>query len=247
MSPTSEDLEGAPDAERRARSVVTRWVQARLRGEALSFDTVCEEHPDIAERLGELRLEIEGGDTLLVGETLAAYHQKRRLQTAANSDGFIPGEAASAILVGPPRDGDENPFLCEGIGYGSEPAPVESEGPCRADGLVSAINDALRDAGTTLGQLDYRVTDLSGEQYGFKEAALALTRVLRERKEEFDIWHPADSIGEVGAAAVVAMLAAAKSAAQKGYAPGPGVILHAASDGAERAAMVLRLGGGRAS
>ena len=30
-------------------------------------------------------------------ETLNAYHEKRRIQTADNSDGFIPGEAGTAV------------------------------------------------------------------------------------------------------------------------------------------------------
>ena len=66
--------------------------------------------------------------------------------------------------------------------------------------MVQAFRAALEDAGCTLGDLDFRITDVSGEQYMFKEAALAMTRLLRKRKEEFDIWHPADCIGETGAA-----------------------------------------------
>ena len=40
---------------------------------------------------------------------------------------------------------------------------------------------------------------MNGEQYRFKEAALAITRLLRDRKVLFSLWHPADCIGEVGA------------------------------------------------
>lgn len=182
---------------------------------------------------------IAGVDTLLVAQTLAAYEAKARLQTGANSDGFIPGEAAAALLVGPVRTLPEPQLMCVGVGYGTEPAAVDSGEPLRADGLVAAFKEALGHASITLGAVDCRLTDLSGEQYGFKEAALALTRTLRERKAEFDIWHPADCIGEVGAAIVPVVLAVALAAHRKEYAPGPRFLCHFAADGSERAAMIL--------
>jgi 3-oxoacyl-[acyl-carrier-protein] synthase-1 len=86
----------------------------------------------------------------------------------------------------------------------------------------------------------YRLTDLSGEQYGFKEAALALSRTLRQRKLRFDLHHPADCIGEVGAAIGPCILGVARAAAEKGYAPGPGILCHLGSDDGARAALILR-------
>ncbi|MFC1660895.1 hypothetical protein ACFL3S_05495 [Gemmatimonadota bacterium] len=183
---------------------------------------------------------LAGVDSLLVGATLEAYHKQHRLLTPDNSNGFIPGEGAGAVLMGKPQ-GDTQ-LTCIGVGYGVEPAPLGSEEPSRADGLVQAFKAALADAGLDFGEVDYRITDLSGEQYGFKEAALALTRVLRQRKEEFDIWHPADCVGEVGAAAVPVMLNVVLAASKKGYAPGPRVIGHASADGQERGAFLLKAG-----
>ena len=49
---------------------------------------------------------IAGVDSLLVSSTLAAYEAKNRLLTSQNSNGFIPGEAGAAILVGPPTASD---------------------------------------------------------------------------------------------------------------------------------------------
>ena len=72
-----------------------------------------------------------------------------------------------------------------------------------------------------------------------------MTRTLRVRKEEFDIWHPADCIGEVGAAIVPVVLAVALAAARKNYAPGPGALCHFAGDNSERAAVILRYEDGR--
>jgi 3-oxoacyl-[acyl-carrier-protein] synthase-1 len=183
---------------------------------------------------------VAGVDSILSAQTLTAYDEQDRLATEDNSDGFIPGEAGAAVLLGPPtKDGGQN-LIYLGAGFGLEEATVNSDQPLRGDGMVAAFKAALADAGVALGDLDYRITDLSGEQYGFKEATLALDRLLRERKEEFDIWHPGDCIGEVGAAAGVCVMAVALAAAQKGYAPGDGVLCHLAGDGRERAAMIMR-------
>jgi 3-oxoacyl-[acyl-carrier-protein] synthase-1 len=128
------------------------------------------------------------------------------------------------------------------VGFGTESATLDSGLPLRADGLVAAIRGALADAGCELHDIDLRITDLSGEQYYFKEASLALTRILRQRKEEFDIWHAAECTGEVGAAAGAIALAVAEAACRKAYAPGPAILLHASNDDGERMAAVLSYG-----
>jgi 3-oxoacyl-[acyl-carrier-protein] synthase-1 len=180
---------------------------------------------------------IAGVDSYLVAAALAGYEEKNRLLTSQNSNGFIPGETGAAILTG--RADTKSDFVCYGIGTGQEPATIESEEPLRADGLVQAINAAFADAGRGYEALDYRITDCNGEQYLFKEAALAMTRTLRVRKELFEIWHPADCIGEVGAAALPSAFGVAFAAARKNYAPGPGTLCHFSGEDGIRLALVL--------
>ena len=179
---------------------------------------------------------VAGVDSYLVAGTLNAYDERERLLTPNNSDGFIPGEAGGALLVGPVSNGG---LVCQGMGFAVEKAMIDSEEPLRADGLTQAIRRAFNATGLTMGDLDYRITDISGEQYYFKEAALALSRLLQERKEEFDIWHPADCIGEVGAAALPSMLSMMQVAGRKNYAPGSRPLAHLGSDDGKRAAIVL--------
>jgi 3-oxoacyl-[acyl-carrier-protein] synthase-1 len=169
---------------------------------------------------------------------LSAYGDRARLLAEHNSNGFIAGEAAGAILLGP-AEGAEDELLCVGVGQGTEPAPLGSGEPLRAEGLTTAIRAALHDAGCQLGDVDFRITDISGEQYFFKEAALAFARCIRSPKAEFDLWHPAEGIGEVGAASGLALVATALFAARKQYAKGPRVLLHGSSDGGTRAAAIL--------
>src|SRR5436190_1082639 len=67
---------------------------------------------------------IAGVDSFLVAGTLAAYEEKNRLLTSQNSNGFIPGEAGAAILVGPADNSNEPELRCLGIGTGEEKATM---------------------------------------------------------------------------------------------------------------------------
>jgi len=190
---------------------------------------------------------IAATDSFLSAPALAHYEAKDRLLTSVNSNGFIPGEASAALLVEPAQARPGRRLLCTGLGFAVEEAHVDSELPLRADGLSSAIRQALEVAGTDLGAFDFRITDVAGEQYDFREASLALLKTLRKRKEEFDLWHPADCVGQVGAAAGVVMLAVLKAACEKGWSKGDNILAHMGNDDGKRCAMTLSWGeaGGR--
>lgn len=186
---------------------------------------------------------IVGVDSLLSKPTLSHYERHDRLLTEANSDGFMPGEGAGALWVGR-DDGRARQLLCAGLGFGIEAAHLDSGEPLRADGLTQAIKACLDEAGLQLHDMDFRITDNSGEHYYFKEAALALSRTLRQSKDVFDIWHPAECTGEVGAVSGAAVIVAAREACRKGYAPGRRILSHWANDAGQRAAIALEFRGG---
>jgi 3-oxoacyl-[acyl-carrier-protein] synthase-1 len=181
---------------------------------------------------------IAATDSFLSWPTLSVYERGDRLLTPRNSNGFLPGEGAGALLIGPHTK--ERELVICGLGFANESSTIDSEQPMRGEGLALAMRNALNDAGCALHDLDFRITDLSGEQYYFKEAALALARLLRPHREDFDVWHPAECIGETGAVSGLASLAVAEAACRKGYGPGPGVLCHAANDSGQRVALVLR-------
>ena len=176
-------------------------------------------------------------DSLLSWPTLSVYVNNDRLLGSDNPNGFIPGEAGAALLISKPDATSQ--LRCVGVGIATEKAHIDSEEPLRANGLTNAIKAALTDASCEMHDLDFRICDVSGEQYYFKEAALALSRTLRRSKEDFDIWHPADCIGEVGAAAGVAMVIIANVASGKSYSKGANILAHMASDPGQRVAIVL--------
>lgn len=181
---------------------------------------------------------VAGVDSYFTVDTLSAYGDQDRLLSETNSNGFIPGEAAAAVLLRRSIDAKEAPLLLRGLGFGMEPAPLNSDKPLRANGLCEAIRGALEDASVALKECDCRISDANGEHYRFKEAALAVTRLLRDRKAMFSLWHPADCIGEVGAATLPAMLTILLYGALKNYLPGPVFLGHLSNDDEKRAAFV---------
>jgi len=181
---------------------------------------------------------ITGTDSMLNGPLLAKKEEQARVLTASHSDGFIPGEGAACIRVEKPGD-QPGQLIVEGLGLGTECAPIGSGKPCRADGLTQAIQAALSEAGMEMGNMDFRITDLSGGQYFFRETSLAQTRTLRKRKEVFQLWHPAECTGEIGAAIGPAILVVAFKACKKGYAPGARILCHISNEDEQRGALIL--------
>jgi 3-oxoacyl-[acyl-carrier-protein] synthase-1 len=185
---------------------------------------------------GRSRVLVVATDSLVTWPTLSEYEEQARLLAGENMDGFVPGEGAGAILLG---IGSEGRTTCAGIGIATETAHIRAGMPLKGIGLAGAIRAALADANREMHEMAFRIADIAGEQYYFKEAALALARTLRGRKESFDLWHPADCIGETGATAGIVMLAIADAACRKSYAPGAPILLHLSSDDGQRAALVI--------
>jgi 3-oxoacyl-[acyl-carrier-protein] synthase-1 len=183
---------------------------------------------------------VAGVDSYLRSLTIDAYADRMRLMTPSNSNGFFPGEAAAAILlVAADRASGDN-LLIAGVGRTSETAVIESTQPLQAKGLTNAVRWALEDARLTMDDIAYRLTDLSGEHYKFKEAAFVALRLDRaDRASELELWHPIEYLGEIGAAVVPCLLAWAMHASRHGYAPGPWSLCHVGNDDGERAALVL--------
>jgi 3-oxoacyl-[acyl-carrier-protein] synthase-1 len=183
---------------------------------------------------------IVGTDTLLNWPTLRAFLAGDRLLTRRNSNGFVPGEAAAAIFVTRARGRSPQGLRVFGLGFGLETGHLESELPQRADGLCTAVRQALTLAGSSFSDVDLRISDVSGEHYYFKEAALLPLRLLRTTRPALDLWHPAECVGEIGSASVPLMVCVAELGMRKRYLGGQTVLLHTANDLGERAALVLR-------
>ncbi len=179
-------------------------------------------------------------DSLLQHDLKDFYLSKRRLLTPKNSNGFSLGEAGSAVLIGPLTPNNHAELQIRGVGLAQEKATIESEEPLRADGMVQAIREALKEADATYQDLHYRITDLNGEHYKFKEMVLARMRFRKKPNPKlFDLWHPIEHIGDAGAAIGPVILGVALEASRKGYGIGPTILCTFGNDNGERAAIVL--------
>lgn len=180
---------------------------------------------------------IAGVDSYLTPQAVSRYLRDRRLVTSDNPNGFIPGEAAAAVLCTRADKG----LRLFGLGLTRETASIYNADdlPLRGDGMTDAYRVALDETGISMNRVGYRISDLIGEQYWFKQTALASLRLVRERSEFLDLWSPAESLGNVGAAVVPLMLGMALTAAAKGYAAGNPVLVEASNDAGACGAAVL--------
>lgn len=193
---------------------------------------------------GEDPVIILGIDSYLTAQSVAHYLGVNRLLTPSNANGFIPGEAAAAVLC----TSAKGPLRVAGLGLGREPAPIYNSAgengqplPLRAEGMSKALEVALAQAGCRYSDLVLKMGDLIGESYWFKQMALTMQRLQRELSPIPEIWALGASLGNIGAAAVPSLLAWSMTGAARGYIP-PGPVLLEASgdDGACGAAVVHR-------
>ena len=179
-----------------------------------------------------------GVDSYLTGLTIGHYLAERRLLTPDNPNGFIPGEAAAAILCTRPGAGGSLRLL--GLGLAREQAYIYNPAdlPFRADGMTSAYRAAFAEAGCCHSDIAIKIGDLPGESYWFKQTALAMQRTQREPSDVQPIWVVAASLGNIGAAVAPLMLGWALTAARKGYSSRRPVLLEASADSGACGALV---------
>ena len=165
--------------------------------------------------------------------------ERKLVLTTTNSDGRIPGEAAAAVALalgaglGTPR------LAIRAVGHGEEAQRRDTGRPPRGDGWTKATKEALAAGGLTMATVGCRQVDCAGDQDGFREAALALSRVQRERTAEAPMLTPMQSLGDIGAATLPALLVLAEDAARIGYAIGSSALLLTGSDDTRRAATLV--------
>lgn len=187
---------------------------------------------------------IIGIDSLLNSSILGQYGgdlygEGRRLLGEGHSNGFIPGEAATAVLLSRPEASDD--VLITGVGAGTETATLSNDDEVlMGKGLAHAITQASEQAGVAIHDTAYRVASVSGEDYFFSEAALAQIKTLKQKVPDHPLWHPADAIGEVGSAVGGAMTIMTYYALTKGYAPGNNVLCHLSNDDEQRGAFIMQ-------
>jgi 3-oxoacyl-[acyl-carrier-protein] synthase-1 len=187
---------------------------------------------------GVRRALLVGADSLLDAATIGYYLRQERILCSTNACGFIPGEGAGVILLGPARRAQPGLHIT-GVGRALEQARPDGQLPNRAMGLTAAIREACKQAHIDPTALDCCMNDQNGEPFFAIETANAHARVMRERDAILPLLQLADCTGETGGAAAAISLAYLTSLMERTDSPGQRALLHFASDDGKRAAFIL--------
>jgi 3-oxoacyl-[acyl-carrier-protein] synthase-1 len=188
---------------------------------------------------------VGAADSLLDSVLLQSLLEAGRLKVPGISSGIIPGEAAAFLVLereSMARRRGIPPRLCiDAVGLERE-APWTPQGPVGGRGLTRAIQTVLESVGRP-EDFGHVLCDLNGERWRFLEWALIETRCLGKLPRGWRLWHPADCLGDIGAAFGPVAIGLAAHAFRRGYAPRPRILIASASERGERAALaVSRMG-----
>ncbi len=188
---------------------------------------------------------VGGVDTYLEGETLEWLDEGRRLMSAQNRAGFVPGEGAGFCVVASTsvarQHGLDILAWVLSVATTSEENTLRMDTVCIGKGLTAAIVQATAGLSLPSERVDFTYCDLNGERYRNEELTFALLRTQAAFADAIDNLTPADCWGDMGAASgpLFAMLAVASG--QRGYAKGPRLLMCTSSEGGARSAALLHL------
>lgn len=185
---------------------------------------------------------VGGLDSWIDRDLLYQVNAARRLKHSKSMEGFIPGEAAAFLVIETAAHaaGRRQPVLAKiaGLALAEETALPSSDQPCLGLGLSEAILAAVGGKFNT-DRIELIVCDLNGEVYRSEEWAATLPKCVTVSPQEFKLWHPADCMGDVGAAAAAVNLALAAQGLQKGATRRPEALVLASSEAGRRGAVLL--------
>lgn len=188
---------------------------------------------------------VAGVESYLAPESLEWLEGNGQLHGAGavrNAWGFVPGEAAGAVLLAGESVVNRlelEPFArALSVGEGREENRIKTQTVCLGEGLTAAFRESL--AGLPDGA---RVTDvycdLNGEPYRADEFGFASLRTQDAFMSASDFVAPADCWGDVAAASAPLGIMLSAIAAANGYANGPYAFVWASSESGERGAALL--------
>jgi 3-oxoacyl-[acyl-carrier-protein] synthase I len=218
----------------------TGLAKAKNNGRIGTFELISEAVGML--RAGELNQCIVGGiDSYLFDHRMAHFDQQWRVKTQRNVDGFIPGEAAAMLMLETRSNAQARgvkPLACiNGFGSGVEEVDLTTNRASSGQGLTQAIREALSQCGD-INSIESAHCSLNGESYFAYEWGLVQTRLGRQLQNISKLYHPADCVGEVGAAIGALMLVNATSIIEKSK-KSESILLFAANDDQRRAALIL--------
>ncbi len=170
---------------------------------------------------------VGGVDTYRDRWLLQKLDREGRISSPVNSDGFIPGEGAAFLLLSTWRSAQHAgvPILGSigGIATSFETGHLYSDQPYRGEGLASAFTSlfASQGDGEPVGAV---YAGFNGESYPAKSWGVAYLRHSHRFRENIRFEHPADCIGDTGAAMAPLMVMLAVIGMRAGYRAAPSLV-----------------------
>jgi 3-oxoacyl-[acyl-carrier-protein] synthase-1 len=195
---------------------------------------------------------VGGVDTYDDLPLLRALIEENRVQVSTPADRMFPGEGAAFLVLTRPdstgglhaEGGGPLPSFgaVQGLGLGFERGHLYSPEIYRGDGLseaFSALFAAIGPVGDPQAPPIRTVyTSFNGESFWAKEWGVAHVRNQARFRERLRVEHPADRIGDTGAAAGPLLLALAAIGLSRGYLKDPCLVFCSSDRGARGAAML---------
>lgn len=195
---------------------------------------------EMLQRGGVRHVLLTGVDSLLDYAAIEAFKHQYRLAVTDNSNGFIPGEGAGAVLLSLAEDGQQG-LLITGIGHAQEEGHrLQSEKANLGRGLTVAIRQAVQESGNPLTETALHMSGCAGDAADAREAVMATVRCLESHVPQYPHFMLSNHLGETGAAVGPLLLAYASRVLQKEMQPNQSALIHCASDNGHRAACIVR-------
>jgi len=186
---------------------------------------------------------IGGIDSLLSMDTLDWLEDNQRLksETLGRNQALIPGEAVGFLLLESKQKAKPEKILAEiiGVSIEQEPAPFISSNPSKGEGLTKACQSALSMCENK--NIQTVLCDINGEFFRSQEWCFAELRVFEKTDKQRHLLHPAEYMGDIGAASAAVLTGIAAEGLSRGWIK-ENILVFCSDDFGERGAIILKSG-----
>ncbi len=188
---------------------------------------------------------VAGVDSYIAPETLEWLEDCEQLHGAGslnNAWGFIPGEAAGALLLA------QDNLLARGeldsygrflsVGLGTEKLLIKTEATCLGEGLTQAFHAAIAILPAEV-KVQNIYCDMNGEPYRANEYGFTVLRTKEQLESATDFIAPADCWGDIGAAGMPLHTILSLVSHRKRYSNGTLSLVWSSSESGERGAGLI--------
>lgn len=168
---------------------------------------------------------VGGVDTYCDLPLLDSLWDESRLLVKGLTDGFVPGEGASFVLLSKPGQGRQLGLVplarILGVGTGVEKGHLHATEPHLGDGLAEALHRLFSEVAAEKPRVRCVYAGLNGESFWAKEWGVSYLRHSHYFEEGFRLEHPIDCMGDPGAALGPILLSLAAIGVQREYRQAP--------------------------